>query len=975
MQATAAVAPPPPADTMALDFDLPEELILDAVGRILCVVCKVYVPRGEMNTRQHLGGKKHAAQARTLSRSRQMQRKATLVRQYALERETLATATPAEIAAYEQKAGLLSGTVSRYAQTGSASASFAGPPGPSQPSAATGGVGNGAAGDDDPDVVFVDREAELAKLKAVTIDKPTFLSSVLASDDEESEAESILVGATANGAENNGVPGKAEAQPVETLEERQAAFTPVAYHAPADVPDLFFESMPEEVASTEKVSKLREVLSAEKEAEKSAAKISSQSPGERKFSLMKPDDGDGDKFLALARPLLDEEENITPPTSLEMRPGGSREGGAAAEAEGEDEDSGDADAGELPLPPWLIGEDAKETVQYHPEGNIALHYEILEFERFMSPTREEEQVRRDLVRVVASIVRTLWPGARLEVFGSYATNLFLPTSDIDVCVLGSPAKGGSAPDFNEHMELAQAIRNVPDFARRVNFIKARVPLVKIVARNSNVQCDISFNRGNGPGNVPVIKQYIADYPALRPLLMVLKSFLQQRSLNEVFSGGLGSYSILLLVVSHLQMSAYNFPGSKADLGTALLNFFRLYGRTFNYCLAGIRVKQDGAYYDKSEKYHAGASESLRFSIEDPNDETNELGRNSFAAARIRKAFGNAAMFISGWRRDDEGGPVSPLSTVLHIDDNLRSRKAMMVTDFKRRETSLLYKAVKANIERVAAAAAAKPSSRQNGDVVAVKANSVVRPYAPAQKEYSGYPGAGGGRAAPRAGGHSRESAKKKRRSDEGVYGNAGFASSHQQRGFVVGMGNGGGDGGGRDGFGDGGGGGGNMVGAGVVGVGQGFPTQMGMYSQQQGQPQMGMADPYVPAGGIYETVVPAAASIQIDQFTGYAQDPRQLAQMQGLQYAGGGMGGDGMGGVAGGGWGGAVQSQQFETYEQYDPRMGQGQGQGQGQSWRGRAQGAQRQGFSDSRGGGSRSGGSRGGGRGGPRGGSRGRRR
>lgn len=39
------------------------------------------------------------------------------------------------------------------------------------------------------------------------------------------------------------------------------------------------------------------------------------------------------------------------------------------------------------------------------------------------------------------------------------------------------------------------------------------------------------------------------------LVLVLKQFLLQRDLNEVFTGGIGSYSLFLMAVSFLQVSS------------------------------------------------------------------------------------------------------------------------------------------------------------------------------------------------------------------------------------------------------------------------------------------------------------------------------------------------------------------------------------------------------------------------------------
>ena len=44
-----------------------------------------------------------------------------------------------------------------------------------------------------------------------------------------------------------------------------------------------------------------------------------------------------------------------------------------------------------------------------------------------------------------------------------------------------------------------------------------------------------------------------QYPALQYLVLILKQFLSQRDLNDVYTGGLGSYSLILLIVSFFQV--------------------------------------------------------------------------------------------------------------------------------------------------------------------------------------------------------------------------------------------------------------------------------------------------------------------------------------------------------------------------------------------------------------------------------------
>ena len=65
-----------------------------------------------------------------------------------------------------------------------------------------------------------------------------------------------------------------------------------------------------------------------------------------------------------------------------------------------------------------------------------LHEEVMHFCEYMSPAPVEHKIRGDVVQRIEKIIQSLWPEARVQVFGSYRTNLYLPTSDIDLVVIG-----------------------------------------------------------------------------------------------------------------------------------------------------------------------------------------------------------------------------------------------------------------------------------------------------------------------------------------------------------------------------------------------------------------------------------------------------------------------------------------------------------------------------------------------------------
>mmetsp|Transcript_6416 Transcript_6416/g.9137 ORF Transcript_6416/g.9137 Transcript_6416/m.9137 type:complete len:383 (-) Transcript_6416:3004-4152(-) len=157
--------------------------------------------------------------------------------------------------------------------------------------------------------------------------------------------------------------------------------------------------------------------------------------------------------------------------------------------------------------------------------------------------------------------------------------------------------------------------------------------------------------------------------------MVIKCFLHQRNLGEVFRGGLGSYALFLLTLSHLQMHQFNFPRPANALGDMLMDFFELYGEIFNNCYTGVAVLEGGSYYKKLDKYGLDTHQPMLFSVEDPQGEHSEIARNSFAALTIRKALNNARKLLQAWQPDQQSEEhPTPLSSILHVDDLIWSRR-------------------------------------------------------------------------------------------------------------------------------------------------------------------------------------------------------------------------------------------------------------------------------------------------------------
>uniref|UniRef100_I3JJE8 Terminal nucleotidyltransferase 4A n=1 Tax=Oreochromis niloticus TaxID=8128 RepID=I3JJE8_ORENI len=287
----------------------------------------------------------------------------------------------------------------------------------------------------------------------------------------------------------------------------------------------------------------------------------------------------------------------------------------------------------------------------YSQGINGLHEEILDFFSFMSPKPEEESMRRDVVNRIEGIIKDLWPTVQTKRFKIVLLSFSCVLSDIDLVVFGNW-------DHPPLQELEQALKkhNVSGSHPIKLLDKATVPIIKLTDCETRVKVDISFNIETAVKAAQFIKSYLKKYPVLPPLIFVLKQFLLQRELNEVFTGGISSYSLILMAISFLQLHPrIDTSRPNINLGILLIEFFELYGRDFDYIKTAIRVKNGGAYLCKEEmlKEMGNGNRPSMLCIEDPVQPGNDVGRSSYGVLQVKQVFDFAYMVLSH--------SVSPLS--------------------------------------------------------------------------------------------------------------------------------------------------------------------------------------------------------------------------------------------------------------------------------------------------------------------------
>jgi non-canonical poly(A) RNA polymerase PAPD5/7 len=50
-----------------------------------------------------------------------------------------------------------------------------------------------------------------------------------------------------------------------------------------------------------------------------------------------------------------------------------------------------------------------------------------------------------------------------------------------------------------------------------------------------------------------VQRYLDEEPAVKPLALLIKYYLKQFGMNEPYTGGLGSYALIIMIISYLQV--------------------------------------------------------------------------------------------------------------------------------------------------------------------------------------------------------------------------------------------------------------------------------------------------------------------------------------------------------------------------------------------------------------------------------------
>jgi len=288
------------------------------------------------------------------------------------------------------------------------------------------------------------------------------------------------------------------------------------------------------------------------------------------------------------------------------------------------------------------------------ERYLQLTRQIESFARIHAPSKDVLDRVENLRSSLLVIIWKFFPLARLHLFGSCCNGFGSDTSDVDLCLIISPGRKPNQLDRAERYlkDLEIVLTTIFGF-RDVEFVNARVPILKFSDAFSGCHCDLSVNNEMAVRNTHLLRAYSKMDDRVRPLVMAVKKWASARKINDATQGTLSSYAIVLMCIHYLQcgckppvvislqkyypeyfssdsdvnqlhyfepwkMIPCNTSENKLSVGELFVSFFQYYANVFSWDTQVISVREGCCVMKQKYK----GFEDKYMCVEDPYESYN-----------------------------------------------------------------------------------------------------------------------------------------------------------------------------------------------------------------------------------------------------------------------------------------------------------------------------------------------------------------
>ncbi|CAI2366148.1 unnamed protein product [Moneuplotes crassus] len=289
-------------------------------------------------------------------------------------------------------------------------------------------------------------------------------------------------------------------------------------------------------------------------------------------------------------------------------------------------------------------------------------------------------IKKEIEKVAKEAFGQFHKRVEAHIYGSVATELALPESDMDVMITGVNSFGSSQVHSENITEMHNALKEYFDeeiLISSASILNTQVPIIKLKfnlekyyevhdnkgdifvpfinfastdASGSSLKelsVDISMSDSYEGAHMSLkqsafVKEKLEQYPVLRPVCLTLKKLLIANGYNDPYTGGLGSYGLFIMLYAALCFENMNsdemFQQEATYKGRLFIYFFSMYSPEFDVENKCIFFFPDGMpiVVDKFGKIPGANSKLL--CVYDPTDNKSNITSKAFRIKEIQEWF-------------------------------------------------------------------------------------------------------------------------------------------------------------------------------------------------------------------------------------------------------------------------------------------------------------------------------------------------
>lgn len=292
-----------------------------------------------------------------------------------------------------------------------------------------------------------------------------------------------------------------------------------------------------------------------------------------------------------------------------------------------------------------------------------------------------QDIKEELEKIAITSFQSCHKNVEAHIYGSVATKLALPESDMDIMITGVNSFGNKETHRSNISQVCDLIQTT--FSDKVlvsanKILNTQVPIIKLkfnLAEYFEERKDISdkklpyvnfdsidsinphlkelsvdisvsdsFDETAHLGLLQsnFVREKLEEYPILRPVCLMLKKLLVENNFNDPYTGGLGSFSLFIMLYAALLFDQMNnhelFYGEATAKGRLYAWFLSLYGESFDIEKKVIFFLEDGTpmVFDKLGRSPYGTNKIL--CVYDPTNSKNNTTQKAFRIEDIQLLF-------------------------------------------------------------------------------------------------------------------------------------------------------------------------------------------------------------------------------------------------------------------------------------------------------------------------------------------------